>query len=188
MPAQDNWARRFALYWSLERKLKAFMIAVVPHIFTKEKYNKTLGWGDTITIQLLTHIHATYGGIDDNMLVENLERIKIYGLPQPQLIRSSRKLSCAKGSHKQRGWHLQICCTIKICITVLEVTGLFCTPCRKWRANIPGAKSPANFWESNKENRRETVMLTQGTNPWPKISDPARHLMCHFQGWVLHHF
>ena len=90
------------------------MIAVVPHIFTKEKYNKTLGWGDTITIQLLTHIHATYGGIDDNMLMENLERIKIYGLPQPQLIRSSRKLSCAKGSHKQRGWHLQICCTINM--------------------------------------------------------------------------
>ena len=62
----------FTLYYTLERALRTLLIAAVPHLFIADLHDVALGWGNTTTLQLLSHLHTTYGGIDDDMLAENL--------------------------------------------------------------------------------------------------------------------
>ena len=65
----------FNLYWTLERTLKTLLVAAVPHLFIAELHDEALGWGKATTLQLLTHLHTTYGGIDEDMLAENQDSL-----------------------------------------------------------------------------------------------------------------
>ena len=83
----------FNLYYTPERALKTLLVAAMPHLFIAELYDEALGWGTTTTLQLLTHLHTTYGGIDEDMLAENLERIKTPWSPPTSIDTLFYKLS-----------------------------------------------------------------------------------------------
>ena len=156
----------FSLYWQVERELRASLVIALPHLFIEALYDETLGWGNTTTLQLLTHLHSTYGGIDEDMLADNLERIKSpWSPPTPIDVLFAQIKSCRRFAQKG-GDPISEASAQRTGLQILEATGLFQLPCREWRSKPINAKNLAIFFthfrEADKENRRETTSFGGG--------------------------
>ena len=159
----------FTLYWALERALKTLLVAAVPHLFIAELYDETLGWGTTTTLQLLTHLHSTYGGIDDDMLAANLERIKTPWSPPTPIDTLFLQIKSCMRFAKKGGDPISTPAAQRTGLAIIEATGLFRIPCREWRCKRGIDKTLPKFYlhfrEADKENRREATALDGGYYP-----------------------
>ena len=159
----------FSLYYTLERALKTLLVAAVPHLFIADLHDEALGWGNTTTLQLLTHLHTTYRGIDEDMLAENLERIKTpWSPPTPIDTLFLQIKSCMRFAQKG-GDPISSPSAQRTCLAILEATGLFRIPFREWRSKTGVDKTLPNFLlhfrAADKENRREMTTLDGGYQP-----------------------
>ena len=159
----------FKLYYSLERALRTLLIEAVPHLYIAELHDVALGWGNITTLQLLTHLHDTYGGIDDDMLAANLERIKTPWSPPTPIDTLFIQLKSCMTFAKKGGDPISAPSALRTGLAILEATGLFRIPCREWRSKDAGNKTLPNFYlhfrAADKENRRETTALDGGYHP-----------------------
>ena len=144
-------------------------MAAVPHLFIAELYDETLGWGTTTTLQLLTHLHSTYGGIDDDMLAANLERIKTPWSPPTPIDTLFLQIKSCMRFAKKGGDPISTPAAQRTGLAIIEATGLFRIPCREWRCKRGIDKTLPNFYlhfrEADKENRREATALDGGYHP-----------------------
>jgi hypothetical protein len=65
----------YALFLAVERTLKAQLIAAIDSLYINELRDDTMGFANATTLQLLTHLHATYGEVRSDHLEANAMRL-----------------------------------------------------------------------------------------------------------------
>ena len=64
-------------YHTIDNALKTHHLEAVQNIYIEDLYNEYIGYSGITTRQILAHLWATYGDIDDGMIGSNTERVKI---------------------------------------------------------------------------------------------------------------
>ena len=62
----------YKTWYSTDRALKSLLVAAVPHIYLEELKHETLGYDNSTTLELLTHLWDIYGTIEKNILTLTL--------------------------------------------------------------------------------------------------------------------
>ena len=155
-----------ANYQTCERCLKTLLLDAVPAIFLEEQRNETLGFGDKTTLVLLTHLWSTYGEIDDDMLAENLERIKSPWSPPTPIETLYRQIKTCMTFATKGGDPITPASAIRTGVSIIENNGLFSLDCKEWRARAPLNRTLANFYQhfrkAEKEFKRNPTTTTGG--------------------------
>jgi hypothetical protein len=75
---RQHKARRleFVLWHNVEAVLRKLLIAAVPGVFFAAKKNPVTGFGNATCLELLAHLHDTYGQITEKELEDNVTRMR----------------------------------------------------------------------------------------------------------------
>jgi hypothetical protein len=65
----------YSVFYAVERALKAQLIVAIDPLFIDELCDETMGFANTTTLQLLTHLHSTYGEVRSDQLEANAMRL-----------------------------------------------------------------------------------------------------------------
>ena len=63
-------------YHAADKSIRKQLLEAVPSVYLEEISHETLGFGQVTSLQILDHLWATHGTIDDDQLAQNLETIK----------------------------------------------------------------------------------------------------------------
>ena len=79
-----------------------------------------MGFRDTTTLVLLTHLWINYGGIDDVMLADNLKRIKTPWSPLTPIEKLFYQLKTCMSFATKGGYHTTQAITVRMDISIIK--------------------------------------------------------------------
>ena len=114
----------------------------------------------------MDHLWDTYGTIDDDQLVENLEAIKTPWQPPTPIENLFTQLKKCQAFSILGNDAITGACKIRTGVALIEVTPFFATACREWRAKPAATKTYINFQShfrlAEKEYNRQSPSVTEG--------------------------
>ena len=144
----------FREYTATDKALKQQVISSIGDLYLKTLSHRITGYANTTTLQMLTHLYATYGRLSPSDLQANDARLRQqYDPHQPieaffdQVEHAVSLAAAAQAPYSQA----QI---ISIAYTLMFSTGMFPEACREWRRrpiaehtwNYPASHQPGIEW------------------------------------------
>jgi hypothetical protein len=168
--------RDFQSYRNTDHALKQVLIAAVPDIFIRAKRNLTFGYANVTTLDLLTHLHATYGEImpEDIMAKQNAINIPWWSPPTPvedlfaKLEDASTYLASANAPVPE-------VVLVQAVYQNFLACGLFESYCHKWRDKSPAARTWPQarlFFTKASNDRRLTTAAAAGYHAVHAVLQP----------------
>ena len=137
--------KEYAEFIAVQTALKNLILKNVAPEYIDAKKNPLTDFATVTPLELMTHLWDTYGSIDQASLSVNETRMKAAWMP-PTPIEilfkqlNDGKLYAAKGNEGISDENLQ-----RWAYDIINVTGLFNTPCREWRQTTSTTKTWTSF-------------------------------------------
>jgi hypothetical protein len=135
----------YVTYHETDNALRALLINAVPHKYIEAIAHPTLLFGNTTTLQLLTHLWATYGTINYVDLMDNVERMQAPWNPEEGIDALFTQLKQGREYAAAGANPINELTTMTYGYCNIEQTGLFEAACREWRLTPTNAQTWANF-------------------------------------------
>lgn len=129
--------KEFAIFTAVEANLKKLLIQAVPNVYIDELNDEVLGFANTTTLALLTHLTSTYGTItadDLNKNLDDLNRAWTSSQPLEDLWKQIRICRLFAQTQDPISEPMAVRCAIQN----LETSGVFIDALRDWR-KLPDA-------------------------------------------------
>jgi hypothetical protein len=157
--------REYTIYKTTKAMLKRQVLEAVPATFTNSLKDKTLGFANVATLEILTRLHEDYGTITTDDLYRNMQRLhKEWSPSQPiedlfEQIRQCRDFASVDDLISEST-------AVRAGLLNIEKTGLFEDAIRDWRKRADATKTLANFMTdfraADAERHRKLTTTTAG--------------------------
>ena len=152
----------FNLYTFVDSALRQQLIQAVPSIYIKALENPTLGYSNTATLTLMTHLWDTYGVITADELQSNAIAMTAPTWKETTPIESLfARIQAHADFATAGGAPIPDAQLAQAAYTNVEHTGSYAIYCDQWRAKPSAARTWANFkihfTDANKDHHRHTT-------------------------------
>jgi hypothetical protein len=156
----------FRTYHDTDKVLRNMLIAKVDVIYIKALYDATVGFGNVTCLELLQHLKTNYGIIKQEELEENTKRMNTPWNPPTPIEALFDQLDEGVIFATAGGEPPAPSTVVRMGYNIIEVTGLFVTPCTEWRKLATAAKTMAafktHFREADVDRRLTTTTGSAG--------------------------
>jgi hypothetical protein len=137
--------REFLVYKDTNNALRSQLIAACPDQYLRPLKHLTLGYSQVTTLQLLTHLWATYGIITRDDLNRNKERMSKQWHPPSSIEDLFTQIDDAAEFAALGGMHFDDVYLLGEAYKNIEMTGVFTADCRTWTMKPQAEQTFANF-------------------------------------------
>jgi hypothetical protein len=154
----------YRTYQNVDQAIKKLIIESFDDAYLNALSDKTVGYANCTSLQLLTHLLAYYAMIAPTELTQNYERLNTpYDPTQPietlfQQIQDARAFAVAGGQHYGAAM------IVNVAYTLVFNTGLFPDACCAWQSRMIAAKTWAQFKIDFATAHREFCLTNQTTH------------------------
>jgi hypothetical protein len=157
--------KEFQIFTSVEASLRKQLIAAVPTTFIDELSDDVLGYANTTTLALLTHLDTTYGTITSDDLDKNLADLhRAWSTEQPIEDLWKQLRACIVFAHAIDP--ISEATAVRAATQNLEKTGVFTVAIKDWRKLTPNqhtiAQLKTHFNQADKERHRNLTSRDAG--------------------------
>jgi hypothetical protein len=154
----------YATYIAIGNALKAQIIAAIDRIYLDDVRDPVYNFATVSPLDILDHLHNTYGTIDNDQLDQNQKRLDAIWTPTDPIERVwTNLLECVRFSIRGND-PITETTAVRRTLAMFEQTGLFTLAIRDWR-NLPTNQwtlttMKAHFNKANKERLRQATTNT----------------------------
>jgi hypothetical protein len=149
----------YSLYLSVERNLKSQLTSAVDPLFIDELRDDTMGFANASTLQLLSHLHATYGAVRSDQLEANAMRLDRQWNPSDPIETVWQNAQECRRFAASGLDPISESTAVRKTVTMFEKSGVLADAIRDWRKRPDPEWTWANLKTDFARANRERVRL-----------------------------
>ena len=167
----------YRLFKRVGQALKSQLLAAIDHDYIYDLRHPTVAFANTTVLEMLTHLHTTYGNITTDQLDTNLGDLERAWNPDESIETLWRRVTDCRRFAADGGDPISERTAVRKTLAVIEQTGVFATAIEDWRKRPSAQWTWTNFREdftaANRERVRKLTAAGGGYHSAATVAPPT---------------